>query len=377
MTGQEYFYLIWTVCGIAWGLVWLPCILHLTVAWGKGSHGCFPRFQSEEIKCYYKLFLPAVDIGRLAKDELQKDFERRFRRLYGRQRYVLPLVLLIVLSAIGFWGTARTLGVWEGISANKFSFRPMVISAFLGAFVWVVNDQLGRLRNSDLTFHDVYSAAFRFLLAVPFGFCLQPLANPSIGIAVAFLLGVFPTGTLFTMGRRLAVREMRLGEDSTQSINELEKLQSVSRSSAERFTDEGINTISELAWCDPVDLTLRTNQEFDYVVDCESQALVWVYFGDKTKELYKVSLRSAHEVTSLIYSLESSDPERRNLAESALHEAATVLSLSPEAVRHTLRQIEEDPFTRFLVTVWHWPTREAPQGETASQPSRMVGQSVG
>ena len=145
--------------------------------------------------------------------------------------------------------------------------------------------------------------------------------------------------------------------------------------------DEGINTISELAWSDPVDLTLRTNQEFDYVVDCASQALVWVYFGDKTKDvykdLYKVSLRSAHEVTSLIYSLESSDPMRKRLAESALQEAARMLSLAPEALRHTLRQIEEDPFTRFLVTVWHWPTREVPQADKALPQSRTAEQGLG
>jgi hypothetical protein len=121
--------------------------------------------------------------------------------------------------------------------------------------------------------------------------------------------------------------------------------------------DEGINTIAELAWSDPVDLTLRTNKEFDYVIDCASQALVWVYFEDKTRDLYKLSLRTAHEVTSLVYNLDSSNEDRRARAQGTLAEAARTLGMETTALSNTFRLIEEDPFARFLVAVWHWPEK--------------------
>ena len=48
--------------------------------------------------------------------------------------------------------------------------------------------------------------------------------------------------------------------------------------SKERYKDEGITTICGLAYADPIDLTIRTNFDFNYVVDCVSQALMWIYF---------------------------------------------------------------------------------------------------
>jgi hypothetical protein len=320
----------------------------------------FPVFGPEEIKLYYGQFRPTEveDISKLEAAELKRRFETSFTRTYGRRRYVLPLFLLAFIAAIGLWGTAKTLQSWQGVPSGPFKFPAVAVSAFLGALTWVIYDQFNRLRNRDLTFHDVYNCVFRFLIALPFGFSLGKWVTGDSAVAVAFLLGTFPTGTLFKIGRRLAVQQLKLGEDSGETSNELEKLQCVSRSSAERFMDEGINTIAELAWSDPVDLTLRTNKEFDYVIDCASQALIWVYFEEKTRGLYRFSFRTAHEVTSLVFSLDSSDKDRKTRAEATLTEAAKTLGMETTALENTFRLIAEDPFVEFLVRVWHWPVKE-------------------
>lgn len=385
MDKREYARLIWFACSVAWGMVWLPCVLYLSVAWRRGTHGLFPVFGPEEIKLYYKLFRPTeVEvIGGLKPDALKRKFETSFTRIYGRRCYVLPFVLLAFVAAIGLWGTAKTLQSWQGVPSWPFKFSPeavgfpsVAVGAFLGAWTWVVYDQFTRLRNRDLTFHDMYGCVFRFLIALPFGFFLSKWGTGEFGVPLAFLLGTFPTGTLFKIGRRLAVQQFKLGEDAGEASNELEKLQCVSRSSAERFMDEGINTIAELAWSDPVDLTLRTNKEFDYVIDCASQALVWVYFEDKTKELYKFSLRTAHEVTSLVYTLDRDDEDNNTQAktkaqakakaeaQATLIEAAKALGMEAKALMNTLRQILEDPFVEFLVAIWHWPEEPVKQGSS-------------
>lgn len=368
MTKREYALLIWFACSIAWAMVWLPCVLYLSAAWRRGSHGLFPVFGTKEITLYYHLFRPNEDISKLEPEELKRKFETSFTRVYGRRRYVLPLLLLAFVAGIGLWGTATTLQSWQGVASSPFTFPHVAVAAFLGAVTWVIYDQLSRLRNRDLTFHDVYNCVFRFLIALPFGFSLGKWITGDSAIALAFLLGTFPTGTLFKIGRRLAVQQLKLGEDTGETSSELEKLQCVSRSSGERFMDEGITTIAELAWSDPVDLTLRTNREFDYVIDCSSQALVWVYFEEKTRDLYKLSLRTAHEVTSLVYNLDSSDEDKVAQAKEALAEAAKTLGLETNALRNTLKLIEEDPFVRFLVAIWHWPVKEGPPAATCSAP---------
>jgi hypothetical protein len=363
MKSEEYARIIWYACSVGWLMVWLPCLLYLSVAWRRGSHGLFPVFRPSEIKSYYEQFLRNENISGVGDDELKRRFEGHFARMYGRRRYILPFLLLTCVAGIGTWATAKTIQAWQLVSLDQFKFPAIAVSAYVGALTWVINDQFSRLRNRDLTFHDVYKCVFRLLIALPFGFSFAAWAAPEFGVPVAFLLGTFPTGTLIKVGRRLAVQQFKLGEDATEASNELEKLQCVSRSSAERFMDEGINTIAELAWSDPVDLTLRTNKEFDYVIDCASQALVWVYFEDKTKDLYKLSLRTAHEVTSLIYTLDSSDSDKRTQAKAVLAEASNILGMSTTGLLHTLRQIEEDPFVRFLVAVWHWPVKkDSPEG---------------
>jgi hypothetical protein len=367
MECKQYARIIWFACSVGWLMVCLPCLLYLSVAWRRGSHGLFPVFRPDDIRSYYKQFLRNEDIGGDSDDELKRRFEGHFARMYGRRRYILPFLLLTCIAGIGTWGTAETIQAWQGVSPNQFRFPAIAVGAYVGALTWVINDQFSRLRNRDLSYHDVYQCVFRFLIALPFGFSFAKWA-PEFGVPIAFLLGTFPTGTLFKVGRRLALQQFKLGEDATQASNELEKLQCVSRSSAERFMDEGINTIAELAWSDPVDLTLRTNKEFDYVIDCASQALVWVYFEDKTKDLYKLSLRTAHEVTSLIYTLDSSDPDKMGQAKEALAEAATTLGMQTTALLHTLRQIKEDPFVQFLVAVWHWPLKEDSNGDLPPAP---------
>lgn len=225
----------------------------------------------------------------------------------------------------------------------------MAAAAFLGAFSWVVTDQIQRLRTGDLTQHDVAICVLRFLIAIPFGYAFGAVLNESLGVPMAFLLGTFPTGILMKAGQRLAVQRLGLGEDSSApQRNELEHLQCVSRSNAERFMSEGINTIAQLANADPVDLALRTNQSFDYILDCAAQALVWVHFTDKTKHLAKYAMRSAIEVEWLVRSLDSSDVHRKHRAERTVDETAKLLDLSPDALQHTLRVISEAPFTRFV-----------------------------
>ncbi len=356
MTAQQYSLIIWLACIIAWIIVWLPAVVHLSVGWRKGSHGLFELLGPNEVVLYYKQFLPTHELPETNAKKC-KEFEAHFAQRYGRRLYILPLSVLIAVSGIGFWSVAKSLEVSEKLAVATFALRYTALSAFMGAFVWVAFDQFSRLRNRDLTYHDICSGVFRFLIAVPFGFAFQATVNPSLAVPMAFFLGVFPTGTIFTFARRFAVREMKLGEASGETANELEKLQCVSRSAAERFMDEGINTIAELAWSDPVDVTLRTNKSFDYIIDCCSQALVWVYFTDQTKELYKFSLRSAHDVTSLIYALSDANEHMRQSAEETLTRAAMALGMSASTLEHTLRQIATDPFTQFMVDIWHWPTK--------------------
>ena len=112
-------------------------------------------------------------------------------------------------------------------------------------------------------------------------FAVSAMLNPAVAVSAAFLLGAFPTRSISTLARRFAKRALNLGPDVDEKTeSELEQLQRVDTRIAERFADEGITTIVQLAYSDPVDLTMRcASFSFSFVVGCDSQALAWLYRG--------------------------------------------------------------------------------------------------
>ncbi len=284
-------YASYALISIAWLMVWLPVVVFLFRAWRARRDLLFDYFDDEALRLYYAQFFPAEDLAKLDAVQLKANFKRRFYALYSRRYYWVPILLLATLAGMGLWALAVFVPRTLTLPTHNDSVLWVAVSAFLGAYVWVVNDQLSRLRTRDFTPHDVYTSVYRILIALPLGYCFGKIAATGMAVPMAFFLGTFPTNTLFKYGRRFVDQKLNLGESANQQSPELEKLQCVGKAQAERFDDVGVSTIGQLAWSNPVDLTIRSNLEFNYIIDTMSQALFWVYAEDSTKELYKFGLR--------------------------------------------------------------------------------------
>jgi hypothetical protein len=345
MGSTEYALLIDFVSAITAALVLVPLLLYLFGDWTTRRDKLFGYFGKESLTLYYDQFYPAKTPS---KDQVEAEFKRDFARNYGRRRYAVPIALLSILTFWSAYAGARTLQVSQKVAIGKYSLPWITASAIAGGFVWVINDLISRIRRRDLVSSDINMWTFRILIAAPFGGAFAQLVKEDIGIPIAFLLGAFPTGTLFTIARRLAATRLGLSDDPSSGTLELEKLQSVTKTNAERFYDEGISTIVQLAYANPVDLTIRTNFDFNYVVDCISQALLWLYFEDKTRTLAIYSLRGAQEVSALMQWVKLGQAE----AIATLNAVATALNLSPAALQTTLVQVANDPYTKFICAIW-------------------------
>lgn len=126
----------------------------------------------------------------------------------------------------------------------------------------------------------------------------------------------------------MASRRLGLSEAGDEGKSELEKLQGITPGLAERFQDEGASTILQLAYADPIDLTIRANLSFNFVIDCVSQAVAWLYFEKKLAVTRRYSLRGAHEIHTCVVELDG-----------------TVLA-------KVLRQIAYDPYIEFNHDIW-------------------------
>ena len=341
-------------------LVLYPIARYLIKPWAFRRDRLFGLLAGMAIVEYYKQFRPSSIIANkkagdpaLSDEEYLRAFETDFNSWYGRRYYFVPICGLALLSFVSAWWVVLTARQWVMGAQMVESTHGLVAAAIGGAFVWIISDELDRLRRRDFTSSDVYYYIFRILLAVPFGWALTRSQDLTfrVGIPLAFFLGAFPTTTLFTAARRIAGRWLQLGENPSGCL-ELETLQSVGKDNAERFKDEGITTIVQLAYTDPVDLTIRTNFDFNYVVDCVSQALLWIYIK-QSPELNTLSLRGAQEVAVLVESLDGPlDSESRIHAEATVTDVAAMLNISEQSLLTTLNQIALDPCTQFLLHVW-------------------------
>jgi hypothetical protein len=347
--------LISVACVVAWLFIVLPCALYLlaNAGWRERRQRILTYFKPSALELYFTLYFPSVDISKDSGADLINRFEKHYGCYYGRRHYITPFILLGTISGLGLFVVSESLKNWYGDTASHFAVSPIVVSSFLGAFTWVASDQIARFRRRDCSSSDVYRGSFRMLIAVPFGYSLAAFANKDFGVAVGFLIGVFPTETLFKIGRRLAGQKLGLGDDVNSAASELEILQNIGKTNAERFYDEGVTTIAELAWIDPVDLAVRTNFDFNYVVDCMGQALLAVYVGDDIRKLSRFSLRAAQEAAAMIYEvgedIESANPTpKQTYARQALTQAAAALNLDPKTFYYTLTSVAEDPYTTFI-----------------------------
>ena len=347
------------MCVFTFLMVIYPICRYLVSAWKFRREYLIGQLSGDSMRLYYQQFRAGACIGQkpvgdptLTAADYTQAFRTKFNTWYGRRYYIAPVVGLAVLTAIcGWWGCVT---LWDWISGLRTmeSMHGLVGAALAGSFVWVISDEIDRLRRRDFTSFDVYYYIFRILISIPFGWAFTGhQITLHLGIPLAFFLGAFPTSTLFMAARRIANQQLNLGDDAVPGKLELECLQSVGKDVAERFRDEGIFTIAQLAYADPLDLTIRTNFDFNYVVDCVSQALLWIYLGDKGKELQPYSLRGAQEVAYFYACLTASPPDSNAVA--SLQEMASVkLNMGKEALQCTLEQVAKDPYTKFLCEIW-------------------------
>lgn len=345
-------------CAAAWLLSLIPTLFYLRTGWVARRERLLGVLTPKALKLYLEKFRQMQSQPDRAGAVLREIFGKE----YGRRHYVAPILLLALVAGAGMWATTRTLEVWMSLTTNHVAFPKIAISGFLGAMAWVLNDQLQRMRTQDFTPYDVYGCAYRLLISVPIGYSLAAVAKDDFGVPLAFLLGAFPTTTLLTIARRVAAQHLGLGDSDEKAVTEIASLQGVGKAHAERFQEEGFSTIVELAWADPIDTTIRTNFDLWFVVDCVSQALLWVYLGPKVLELSRYSLRGAMEARYLLMDLNSDDASDRLSARTTVDEVAALLKMKPESLIHTLEEISRDPYTEFLCDIWD-EQPGAPAGE--------------
>jgi len=261
----------------------LPLLLYLWNGWPLRRSEIFGTMSDRAVRLYFRQFFPAQALPTRRPTDV---FHRHYHRRYRRQHFIVPVPLMLVVVGALSWLAVRTAIGWLSGTAGATGLPTIAVAAVAGAYMWAAMDVISRSRSRAVAPVDLYWWTLRFIIAIPVGFAFAGIFKDEAGAPLAFALGAFPTRTLATVIRRIASRRLGLSESGEGAQSELEKLQGITTGNAERFSDEGISTILQLAYADPVDLTIRTSFAFNYVVDCVSQAspgstsrMRWPSFG--------------------------------------------------------------------------------------------------
>ncbi len=310
------------------------------------------------IESYFKQFHPNRAVP--AEGKHTAEFLKLYEEHLGLRTFIFPGIVLLAAIAIGIQWVRIGAPLYPTLDVTPAgTLPPMAVAAALGAYMWALIDFTEKYLRRSLAPAHLWWASFRFVIAVPMAYALTGYFKEDVGVPTAFLLGVFPTQWLIGFSRKVARKWMNFGEGPEGQESELQTLQSMDPRMAERLADENILTNLQLAYADPIVLSIRTNLGFNTVVDFVSQALLWIYLEDDVKKLWKLGLRGAQEVRSLWDELHertgetaAEKAELKQLAEKTLDAAVAELASDKAALRNTFGQVALDPYTTLLANIW-------------------------
>jgi hypothetical protein len=327
----------------------MPIVTYLFVGWENRKREILSGLSSKEneaLKLYFDQFHPEYMKN---EPDVLKRFHSYYDRQFGKKNFLLPLFLFAVLLALNLGIALEWVRLWY---PQPNVLPPMglaiAVMAILGAVVWILSSHIAKFRVSDFAPMDLYIACLRLIIAIPIAFAFSSLVADSLKPAIAFLLGAFPTTTLLSFARRIVRQKMNFGDDGEGAESELQILQGIDFRKAERFSNEGITTILQLAYADPIKLTILTNLGYSYIVDCMSQALLWIYLEKDLEKFRKVGLRGAYEVENLWIDLKADDPQIKTF----IAKLPQLLGYDEVALMKIYDEVAEDPYTQFIYASW-------------------------
>lgn len=340
---------VWLISGITLVLLISPALIFLFHGWESRKEAILSGFSPHAAELYLKCFHPAelFSTEKDARAQLKSFYHRQF----GRRLFVLPLILCTSAAGALLFLCTLTALEWLRNKTLTGGIIPLqVVLAILGGCLWVANDQISRSYHSDMSPGDLYWASFRLLVSVPVAYSFSQVVPGNTSTVMAFLLGTFPTSTIMTISRRMMAKYFQLTDAGTAQQTELQKLSGIDTLVAERLAAEGITTIRQLAYYDPVKLAIRTGLGFSYIISCEGEALLYNCVEDKINALRPFGLAGSYECRALWEDLKK--PEWKDASTSIVRSAAAAVGVTPEGFINVLAQVGLDPYSDFQWEAW-------------------------
>jgi hypothetical protein len=201
--------------------------------------------------------------------------------------YLPPLTFLLFIYFAGFLITIPLItSVFTEhihrlfIPLTPIFFIPFSIMqwGFLGGLVYTSLYLLNRFLRKDLLPRVYLYASFRLLLSIVvaviiyFLYLVQPITYektvpPSILLS-SFLAGVAPIQFLYSLADTQLAKITGWKRRNVAGNRPITLLDGINSINSERLKEEGINSVQEMALCNPLDISIKTEFVREIVTDC-------------------------------------------------------------------------------------------------------------
>jgi hypothetical protein len=341
------------------GALIFPLIRYITTGWNAKRRDIFDGLMPEARVAYFEMYNAADNAVR---QDPSASFDKMYTRWYGRQFFLWPGILVFAAGLI-----AVVLVVSSVLAKAKFLVNPLfdlpptAVAAVAGAYMWCVNDLVSRARTLDFSPSDLQWAALRLIIAVPMGYAFSAIVKDEVAPFIAFGIGAFPLTAITSILQKLVNKNLGIEPSPDEKSDDIIQIQGINAAIVERLANEDVTTVTQIAYCDPVRLIMRSNLSFNFVIDCMNQALPLLYLKEDLKTIRALGMRGAVEIIDLIDAWDDSCQtgdglERRRAQHSravdALPQIAKKINQTEATIQIVFREIADDPYARFLHKVW-------------------------
>ncbi len=284
--------------------------------------------------------------------------EQAYRDVHAAETFSYYLWSLAYASVVAVAGLvlllfARQIGLPDGefppVTLGTAEFpqpgsRLVFAMAFLGVYVWGLQDIFRRYSQNDLAPSVFYGFGMRMILSSMFALVIYNAssaltggAESGAGItaniwpALAFLMGIFPQRGIRWLSSRVPV--FSSAGDPSVDPAPLEMIEGIESYDVLRLEELGIDSCYDLATSDFVPLLLKTAYSARQLIDWILQAKLCVYFGDSVKDLRRIGIRTVLDLEGLTSEAIESLPAETSVTKAVLERARESVLKSVEMRR--------------------------------------------
>jgi hypothetical protein len=309
--------------------------------------------------------------NKMIDDFEKKYFNLDFRAGHSHQDFVWPLLLFTIFIAIGWVLTLQRVlpdftplrGLLKIPDALAFGF----IGAYLACMVTIFDG----FRRYDIDPGLYYSVTYRVVFSSIAAYVVSLVGIFATGSVplVALGIGLFPLERTWNFITERAASILGSGQNEKEVGIELANIQGLEHSTnRQRLIDVGITTVQGLATADPLLLFFLTTFPLRAVVDMIDKAILYLYLGDKTKELRQHGINGVIELVALAklaeeipaYQGQEDTPSGESLGklfkglntDKLLNDIADVIGQTPEELKAFIYNMYYDPMVKFIYEIW-------------------------